>query len=80
MDKSRILVFEEVKNIVTKSVLLFPRLTITIYVQNEARDCQVVGVLLQAHKSVALFYRKLTDTQKVYTTAKKKLLSIMYTL
>jgi len=73
--------FKEIKRTISRETLLvFPDFNKTFHVYTDASDYQLGGVIVQDNKPLAFYSRKLTDTQKKYTTGEQELLSIVETL
>ena len=73
--------FEEIKAVISKETLLaFPDFNKTFHVYTDASDYQLGAVIMQEGKPLAFYSRKMTDTQKKYTTGEQELLSIVETL
>ena len=70
----------KLKNCVKKQGLLFSIFNITFNIHNEARNFQLVVVVLKEQKPVALIYRKLMETEKRCTTTEDKIISILENL
>ena len=73
--------FKELKTIIGRETLLaYPRFDQPFVVTTDASDLQLGSVISQNGKPLAFYSRKLTPTQKRYTTTEKELLSIVETL
>jgi hypothetical protein len=73
--------FERMKTLVAKDVMLrFPDGSKPFHVYTDASNYQLGAVIKQEGKPIAYFSRKLTPTQRRYTTIEKELLSIIETL
>ena len=73
--------FEEIKGVISEETLLmFPQFDKPFHVYTDASNYQLGAVIMQEGKPLAFYSRKLTDTQKRYTTGEQELLSIVETL
>jgi hypothetical protein len=73
--------FEEIKEVISQETLLmFPQFDKPFHVYTDASNYQLGAVIMQEDKPLAFYSRKLTDTQKRYTTGEQELLSIVETL
>ncbi len=61
--------FEEIKRLISKETLLaFPDFNKEFHVYTDASDHQLGAVIMQDDKALAFYSRKLSSTQKKYTT------------
>ena len=73
--------FEEVKAMVSREVLLaYLDLNAEFLIEADASNYQLGAVIKQHGKPIAFYSRKLTTTQRKYSTIKKELLSILEVL
>ncbi len=73
--------FEEVKKTISQETLLnFPDFNKEFHIYTDASDYQLGAVIMQDNKPLAFYSRKLTPTQKRYTTGEQELLSIVETV
>jgi hypothetical protein len=73
--------FEKAKRIISKEVLLtYPNFNETFEIHTDASDQQIGSVIAQKGKPIAFYSRKLTPTQRRYTTTERELLAIVETL
>ena len=61
-------------------MLLFPRFCIIFNLHIDARNYQLLLAVSQEQKPIALFFMKLTNIQKINTTTKEELYSIVENL
>ena len=61
-------------------MLSFPIFDIPFDIHTDTSDYQLGGVLMKEKKLITLFYRKLTDNRKIFTTTEKELIIIVETL
>ena len=81
MEKEQQEAFDEMKKIMSKETLLtFPDFNKTFHVYTDASNYQLGAVIMQEGKPLAFYSRKMSDTQKRYTTGEQELLSIVETL
>ena len=59
---------------------MFPQFDKPFHVYTDASNYQLGAVIMQENKPLAFYSRKLSDTQKRYTTGEQELLSIVETL
>ena len=72
--------FDVVKKHVARETLLsYPDFNKPFEVHTDASDTQLGAIISQNRKPIAFYSKKLTDTQKRYTTTEKELLSIVET-
>mgnify|MGYP005849673443 CR=1 FL=1 len=72
--------FETVKDTIAEEVKLsFPDFNKEFHIYTDASDYQLGAVITQEGKPLAFYSRKLTDTQKKYTTGEQESLSIVET-
>ena len=55
---------------------MFPQFDKPFHVYTDASNYQLGAVIMQENKPLAFYSRKLTDTQKRYTTGEQELFSI----
>lgn len=73
--------FDELKATISKETLLaFPDFNKEFHIYTDASDYQLGAVIMQGNKPLAFYSRKLTDTQKRWTTGEQELVSIVETL
>ena len=73
--------FLQMKAIITADAMnAFPDYSIPFHVYTDASDFQLGAAILQNHKPLAYYSKKLTPAQKNYTTTEKELLAIVMTL
>ena len=73
--------FEELRQVISKETLLaFPDFNKEFHVYTDASNTQLGAVIMQDNKPLAFYSRKMTNTQKRYTTGEQELLSIVETL
>ena len=70
--------FDKSKELVANTVkLVYPDFTKPFYIDTDASDLQLGGVIYQKHGIIAYFSKKLNSAQKNYTIPEKELLSIV---
>lgn len=73
--------FNEMKRIIAKDTLLaYPDFNKKFTIHTDASDFQLGAVITQEGKPLAFYSRKLTKSQRNYTTTEKELLSIVETV
>jgi hypothetical protein len=73
--------FEQAKRIICKEVLLsYPDFNEPFEIHTDASDLQLGTVIAQKGKPIAFYSRKLTPTQRRYTTTEREPLAIVETL
>jgi hypothetical protein len=73
--------FEEMKSVISKETLLsFPDFNKEFHIYTDASNYQLGAVIMQEHKPLAFYSRKMNAAQKRYTTGEQELLSIVETL
>ena len=73
--------FDKIKSIVDPDTLLtFLDFNETFKIHTDASVFQLVAVIINKGKPIALYSRKLTDAQKRYTLTERELLRIVETL
>jgi hypothetical protein len=73
--------FENIKKIICREVMLtLPDFSKPFHIYTDASDKQLVAVITQDVKPIALYSRKLNSAQQRYTTGEQELLSIVETL
>ena len=79
--KSNKAAFNEIKRVVARDTLLtYPDFNEALKIHTNASDFQLVVVISQKGKPIALYSRKLTGVKKRYTVTEKELLSTFETL
>ncbi len=72
---------EQIKAVIAEGTLLaYPDPNHPFNIYTDASDFQLGAVIMQHNKPVAFYSRKLTPTQRKYTTIEKELLSVVETL
>ena len=75
------LAFEAIKTSLERDVkLAYPDFSKPFEIYTDASDYQLGATIMQEGKPIAFYSRKLTDTQRKYTTTERELLSIVETL
>jgi hypothetical protein len=73
--------FDKIKQAITDNVMLsFPDFNKPFEIHTDSSDIQLGSVIMQDHKPVAFYSRKLNPAQRNYTTGKREMLSIVETL
>ena len=73
--------FTKMKRLIAKETLLaYPDFNKKFTIHTDASDFQLGAVITQENKPLAFYSRKLTSSQRNYTTTEKELLSIVETL
>ena len=73
--------FDAIKRTLSRETLLaYPQFDKKFVIHTDASDTQLGAVISQDSKPIAFYSRKLSDTQKRYTTTEQELLSIVETL
>lgn len=73
--------FQEAKRAISREVMLtYPDFTKKFIIHTDASDFQLGAVISQEEKPIAFYSRKLSSSQRNYTTGEKEMLSIVETL
>jgi transposase InsO family protein len=73
--------FDDIKRVLsTETLLAYPQFDKPFVIHTDASDTQLGAVISQDKKPIAFYSRKLSPTQKRYTTTEQELLSIVETL
>ena len=69
------------KSVINRETLLsFPDFNKEFHIYTDASDYQLGAVIMQDHKPLAFYSRKMNGAQRRYTTGEQELLSIVETL
>ena len=64
--------FEAIKSVISReTILAFPQFDKPFHVYTDASDYQLGAVIMQEGRPIAFYSRKLTETQKRYTTGEQ---------
>ena len=73
--------FEGIKRVLARETLMaYPQFDLPFVIHTDASDTQLGAVISQEKKPIAFYSRKMSPTQKRYTTTEQELLSIVETL